>query len=411
MIGARVLLGLDVGSTKTCAVLAEASPGGNGTDRPEPLRILGVGVSPTEGMQRGVVTNLEATTESILEAAREAELVAGREVESAYVGIAGVHAEIARSSGVVAVGGAEIGEADVRRVQEVGRTVAMAPGRELLHAIPQEYVVDGRRGVQDPVGMTATRLESEICIVTAASPACRELRKAVDRAGYRPEELVLEPLASSLAVLDDRERREGVALVELGGASTDLVVFRAEQIQRVRSFPWGSSTVTSDIAKGLGVSAEEAGRLKERHGSALRGRVDPAEKLEVPGPGGGPPRQVSRELLAHIIEQRLDEILGLIYDDLEEAGLLGSLGAGIVLTGGGSAVPGALELARGAFNLPVRSGEPRPGLTGLTDAARRPRYATGVGLALYGGAREPPGGLAAATRVLSRLAEWLRDFF
>lgn len=411
MIGSRVLLGLDVGSTKTCAVLAEAAVARNGTGAPEPLRILGIGVVPTEGMDRGIVTNLEATTESVLEAAREAELMGGREVESAYVGIGGLHAEVARSSGVVAVGGREVSAGDVRHVEEVGRAVAIAPDRELVHAIPLEYVVDGRRGIRDPVGMTATRLESEICIVTAASAACRELRKVVDRAGYRAEELVLEPLASSLAVLADRERREGVALVELGGAGTDLVVFEAGQIRHARSFPWGSSTVSNDIAKGLGVSAGEALRLKERHGSALRSRVDPADRVEVSGPGGGPPREVSKELLAHIIEQRMDEILGLVYDDLEAGRLLGRLGCGVVLTGGGSALPGALELARNVFNLPVRAGEPSASLSGLSDAVRRPRYATGVGLALYGSAREPSGGLATASRVLSRLGDWLKDFF
>lgn len=411
MIGTRALLGLDVGSTKTCAVLVEATPGRNGAGEPEPLRVLGIGVVPTSGLQAGVVTNLEATTESILEAAREAELVAGREVESAYVGVPGLHAEVACSSGIVVVEGKEIDEADVRRVEEVGRTVALDPGREILHAIPQEYLVDGRRGIQDPIGMTATRLEAEICIVTAATAACLELRKAVDRAGYRPEELVLEPLASSLAVLDDRERRQGVALVELGGSRTDLVVFRSERIERVRSFPWGSATVTSDISKGLGVLPEEAARLKERYGCALRRAVDPAEELEVPGPGGGPPRRIARELLAHIIEQRLDEILGLVYDDLERTGLLAGLGAGIVLTGGGASLPGTVELARGVFNLPVRAGEPSAGLVGLGDAVRRPSYATSVGLALYGSAREPSGGFVTASRVLSGLGAWLKDFF
>lgn len=414
MIGSRLLLGLDVGSTKTCAVLAEANASRNGREGaggPEPLRILGIGVAPTEGVERGTVTNLEATTESILRAAREAELTAGHEVESAYVGVTGMHVELARSSGVVPVGGKEIGEGDVRRVEEVGRTVAIGPDRELLHAIPQEYVVDGRGGIQDPVGMTATRLESEVCIVTAASGVCRELRKAVDRAGYRPEELVLEPLASSLAVLSDRERREGVALVELGGASTDLVVFRGRQLRRVRSMPWGSKAVTNDISKGLGVSADEALRLKEGHGSALRSRVDAAEKIEVEDPGGGPPRRISKELLAHIVEQRMDEILGLVYEDLEEARLLQRLGGGVVLTGGGSSLPGALELARSVFNLPVRIGEPGASIAGLTEPVRTPRYATGVGLALYGSAREPSGGLAVAGRALSRFGEWLKDFF
>lgn len=408
-MSARVLLGLDVGSTKTCAVIAEVPPSRNG-DR-EPVRILGVGVAPTAGMDRSTVTNLEATSESILAAVREAELVAGREVESAYVGIAGIHTELSRSSGVVAVGGREVDGGHVRRVEEVGRAVAIAPDRELLHAIPQEYVVDGRRGIQDPIGMTATRLESEVCIVTAASAACRDLRKAVDRAGYRPEELVLEPLAGSLAVLGEGERAEGAALVDVGGAGTDVVAFVAGRIRHVRSLPWGANTVTADIAKGLGISAEEAARLKERYGSALRKAVDPSERLEVPGAGAGPPRRISRELLAHIIEQRLDEIFGLVYDDLEEAGVLERLGAGVVLTGGGVCLPGTVELARDVFSLPVRLGEPGLAVGGMAEALRRPRFATGVGLALYGSARERRGGMAEASRLLSRVGEWLRDFF
>ncbi|MFQ5678824.1 MAG: cell division protein FtsA [Gemmatimonadota bacterium] len=408
-MASRLLLGLDIGSSKTRAVIAEAIPPTNGAR--DPIRILGLGTVPTEGMRRCVLTNLEAATEAILAATRAAEQMAGLEVETAYVGVAGVHADVSRSSGVVAVAGREIDPRDVRRVDEVGRAVAIPPDRFLLHAIPQEYVVDGRGGIQDPVGMTATRLESEVCIVTAAADACRDLRKAVEKAGYRAEELVLEPLASSLAVVEESERREGVALIEVGGGSTDVVVFRADKIRRVRTFPWGSETVTSDIAKGLGVPVEEARRLKERFGSALRSRMDPKEKVEVAGPGTGPPRRISRELLAHIIEQRLDEIFGLVYEELEEAALLDRLGAGVVLTGGGASLPGTLELVRNVFNLPVRLGEPGTSLAGLSEAVRRPGLSGGVGLALYGSARAPKGGLGGAGRLLGRVGDWLRDFF
>lgn len=405
----RYLVGLDVGSTKTCAVLVETRGSGNGADRP--LRVLGIGTAPAGGMAGAAVTDLEATVDSIRVSVREAELTAGREVESAYVGIAGLHAAVSRSSGVVAVGGAEVDGEDVRRVEEVGRAVVLAPDRELLHAIPQEYVVDGRAGIRDPLGMTATRLESEVCIVTAASTVCRELRKAVDRAGWRPEELVLQPLASGLAVLRDSEREEGVALVEVGGDATDLVVFRSHKIRHVRTLPWGANAVTSDIAKGLGVSVEEACRLKERFGVARRDGVDPAERIDVSDRSPGAGRKISRELLAHIIEQRVDEIFGLVHDELEEEGLLEGLGAGVVLTGGGIALPRSLELARSVFNLPVRLGEPGEGIDGLADAVRRPRCATAVGLAMYGSAREPRGSLAGASRVLGRIAEFLKDFF
>lgn len=409
MIGIpRYLVGLDVGSTKTCAVVVETRASGNGDGAP--VRVLGFGTAPAEGMRSSAVTDLEATIESIRQSVREAELMAGREVEAAYVGVAGVHARVSRSNGVVAVGG-EVDDEDVRRVEEVGRAVVLAPDRELIHAIPQEYVVDGRSGIRDPMGMTATRLESEVCIVTAASAVCRDLRKAVDRAGYRPEELVLEPLASGLAVLRDREREEGVALVEMGGAATDLVVFRDQKIRHVRSLPWGAGTVTNDIAKGLGVSVAEAQRLKERHGCARRERVDPAEKVDVPGPTPGSGRKVPRELLAHIIEQRMDELFGLVYDELEESGQLDGLGAGVVLSGGGVALPGALEVAQSVFNLPVRLGRPGDALVGMADAVSPPRFATGVGLALYGSSREGKGGLAGAGRVLNRVSAWLKDFF
>ena len=409
MIGlSRVLLGLDVGSTKTCAVIAEAPASRNGGG--DPLRILGLGCVPTEGLTGAAVTNLEAMVDSVRSSVREAELTAGREVESAYVGVAGLHAEMSSSTGVVAVGGGEVDEGHVKHVDEVGRAVVLAPDREILHAIPQEYVVDGRRGVRDPLGMVATRLESEVCIISARSDICRDLRKAVDRAGYRPEELVLEPLASGLAVLHPREREEGVALVEVGGSATDVVVFRDRKIQHVRSLKWGSAAVTRDIAKGLGISVEEAGRLKQRHGSALRRDVDPDDAVEVSG-GPGRSRRISRELLAHIIEQRLDEIFGLIYEDLEERGLLDRLGAGVVLTGGGVSLPGTPELARSAFNLPVRRAEPGTSLAGMVDAVSRPRYATGVGLAVYGSERGRARGLAGAGRVLGRIGEWLKDFF
>lgn len=403
MIGPRVITGLDVGSTKTCAVILEAG-GGAG-------RILGVGMAPTEGVRSEEVTDLEATTGSIRTALEEAELMAGMEVRDAYVGLTGRHVEVDGSSGVVAVSGDRISSADVRRAHEVGRAVVVAPDRELLHAVPQEYRVDGRGGIQAPVGMAGTRLEVEVCIVTAASVACRDLRTAVDRAGWEVAELVLEPLASSLAVLREREREAGVALIEVGGTTTDVAVFREERIRHLSSLPWGGETVTNDIVKGLGVPVDEAERLKREHGEARTDGVDPSDRVEVPGSTPGSRRRISRELLAHIVEQRMDEIFGLVYEELAGEGLLEELGAGVVLTGGGVGLPGMVDLVQDVFNLPTRLGEPGEGLSGFSDAVRKPKFATAVGLAQYGRMRGRDPADTAAGRMLSRVAGWLKDFF
>jgi len=406
--GDRLVAALDVGSTKTCAVIAECAPD---SGHPSAIQVLGVGLAPSEGVRKEGVTNIEATTESVGQALREAELMAGEEVESAFVGVAGPHVRSESSSGVVAISSDEVSRADVDRVHEVARAVVVAPDRELLHAIPQNYSVDGRAGIQDPVGMAGTRLETEVCIITADATPCRNLRKALDRAGYYAEEVVLESLASSIAVLQEREREAGVALVEVGGASTELAVFMDGRIRRLATLPWGALTVTNDIVKGLGVPQDEAVALKEEHGAARTELVGSDQKIEVQGPTPGSTRTVSRELLVHIIEQRLDETLGLAYDELHDAGMLGDLGAGVVLTGGGVMLPGAVELAQGVFNLPVRLGEPGQGLGGVADAVRKPKFATGVGLAMYGAQRRRQSGGGAARRTLGRVAEWIKDFF
>ncbi len=405
--GPRIVTGLDVGSTKTCAVVLEAGEAGEGGRE----RILGVGLSDTEGVRSDEVTDLEATTRSIREAVREAELMAGLEVRAVYAGVAGRHVRRSESSGVVAVSGEEISRADLERVHEVGRAVVIPPDRELLHAVPQEYRVDGRDGIQAPVGMAGTRLESEVCLITAASSACRDLRRAVDRAGYAVEELVLESMAGGMAVLRERERQAGVALVEVGGASTDVVVFVDDELRRLSSLRWGGATVTSDIVKGLGVPMDEAERLKREHGAARGDEVDPERRLEVEGPSPGTRRTVPRELLVHIIEQRLDEVFGLVYDDLAGSGLLDELGAGLVLSGGGSALPGTVELARDVFNLPVRLGDPGADLAGFADAVRKPKFATAVGLARYGRMRGRRDAGFGASRVLARMSDWFREFF
>jgi cell division protein FtsA len=407
--GPRCIAGLDVGSTTTTAVLVELPAAWDAV--PASARLLGIGVAHTEGVRNRNVTHIEAATESVREALRDAEDMAGMEVGAVFAGVGGDHIEVGSSSGVVAVAGDEVEQTDLDRVHEVARAIVIPPDRELLHAIPQDYVVDGQSGIQDPRGMEAVRLESEVCVVTAGSPACQNLRKAVDRAGYRIEELVFAPLATSLAVLTDDARHAGVALLEIGGAATELMVYREGRLHLVATLPWGGVTVTNDIVKGLGIPVADAEDLKRKRGSASTRAVPTDEKLEIAGPTPGRTREVSRELLAHIIEQRLDEMFGVVYEALEEKHMLGTLSAGVVLTGGGARLEGIVELAQTVFNMPVSLGQPGAGLEGLVEAARDPRMSTAVGLALYGRMRSRETGGGLALRTFSRLTDWLRDFF
>lgn len=407
----NLIAALDIGTTKTCAVIGELSPD---LKRRPGLKVLGVGQARTSGMRREVVTHIEETTESVKKAIKEAELMAGVTVDRVYTGIAGDHIQAFSSTGVVAVGGEEVVAHDVNRVHEVARAVALPPDRELLHAIPQEYKVDHQRGIKDPLGMAGTRLEAEVYLVTSASASTTNIRKAVSRAGYRIQELVLEPLASSRAVLTEDEKEVGVAMVEIGGGTTDLAVFYEGKIRHVAILPFGGLTVTNDLVKGLSIPFAEAQKAKEQYGAAFAQMVDPQETVELPGPGPGQRRHVARELVAHIVEQRLDEMFGLVQEELEGADLLDKLGAGIVLTGGTTALQGTVELAQQVFAAPVRAGTPGEGLTGLADSLALPRFATVAGLALYGVDRFRETGEGASTLTsgfVTKVVAWLKEFF
>jgi len=408
---ANLIAALDIGTTKTCAVICELK--GDLQRRPE-LKVLGVGQARTSGMRREVVTHIEETTESVKKAIKEAELMAGATVDRVYAGIAGDHIQAFSSAGVVAVSGEEVSPQDVKRVHEVARAVALPPARELLHAIPQEYMVDHQGGIKDPVGMAGTRLEAEIYLVTSASASTTNIRKAVSRAGYRIQELVLEPLASARSVLTEDEKEVGVAVVELGGGTTDLAVYYEGKIRHVAILPFGGLTVTNDLVKGLSIPFAEAQKAKEQFGAAFAQMVDPQETVELPGPSPGQRRHVARELIAHIVEQRLDEMFGLVQEELDRAELLDKLGAGIVLTGGATAIHGIVELAQQVFAAPVRAGIPGDGLTGLADSVALPRFATLAGLALYGADRFSETGEGASTLTsgfVSKIAAWLKEFF
>jgi cell division protein FtsA len=405
----NLVAGLDIGSTKTCAVICEviAEPrGGRG------VRVLGVGQARTGGMRREVVTDIEGTTESVRTAMKEAELMAGVSVERVYTGVAGEYIHARTSTGVVAVHG-EIGVSDVKRVQEVARAIVVPADREVLHVLPQEYIVDHQRGIRDPIGMAGTRLEAEVYIITSSITATQNLRKAVSRAGYRIERTIHEPLATARAVVADDEKDVGVALVDLGGATTELAIFREGKMLHLASIPWGGGTVTNDLAKGLSITYAEAEKAKEKHGVAYAQLVDPRETVDLPGPGPGTRRQVNRELIAHIIEQRLDEILSLVAREIENAGESGRLGAGAVLTGGGAGLAGAIEVAQHAFGMPVRIGTPGDGLLGLADSVRRPQFATATGLALFASDSVSETAFGASLRdgAWTRVVAWLKEFF
>jgi len=407
---ANLIAGLDIGTANTCAAIGEIV-----SDPRRPgLRILGVGQARSGGLRGDMVINMDGITESVRSSMKEAELMAGVSVDRVYAGIGGDHVRASSSMGVVAISEDEVTADDVERVHVVARAVALPPDREMVHALPQEYRVDNQRGIKDPLGMAGVRLEAEVFLVTCQTTAAANISKAVNRAGYRVQELVLEPLAGARAVLTEDEKEVGVAMVEIGAATTDVAAYYEGKVQHVSILPFGGTTLTADLVRGLSVPYAEAQRAKEHYGIAFTQLVDPRETVEMPGPSPGQTRAVARELIAHVIEQRLDEMFGIVQGDLEAQGLLGKLGAGIVLTGGTVAIPGIVELAQQIFAAPVRIGVPAEGLSGLADSVRRPRFAVAAGLALWGADRFAETGRGASTvtsGVLTKLGTWLKEFF
>jgi cell division protein FtsA len=413
----RLVAGLDIGSAKTTAIIAEVE---GDLPRHPTIKILGVGQARTTGLHLGVVSDIEETTRSIKKAMQDAERMAGATVEDVYCGIAGEHAQAMTSKGIVAISHDEIDKTDVDRVNEVARAQAIPPDRELLHAIPQEYTVDRNTGIRDPIGMSGTRLETEMYLVTVGSSPPIHLRRSIERAGYKLRELVLGPLASALAVLTEDEKELGVALVEMGAGTTNVAVFHEGKIRHLGTVPFGGKNVTRDIVHGLGVTQADAERLKERYGSAYEPLVDPSEVIQLPSTQAQGERHIPRELLAHIIHQRMDEVFDLVQQDITAAGYGGKLSAGVVLTGGAAAMQGAAELASDVFGTGVRIGVPSENLTGLLDSVEAPRFATVVGLALYGANRVALGGVTGARRIpigkgmegiAAKVKFWLQDFF
>ena len=418
----RLVAGLDIGSSRTTAIIAEAVG-----DFPNALslKILGVGNARTGGMRRGVVSDIKETTQSIQKAMREAERMAGVQVDGVYAGIAGEHVEAMNSSGVVAVNGDEVTRSDIDRANEVARTQPIPTDRELLHAIPQEYRVDRNAGSRDPVGMSGMRLETEMYLVTIGSSPALNLRKSIERAGYKVRELVLEPLASSFAVVTDEEKELGVALVEMGAGTTDLAIFHEDKIRFLGTIAYGGAHVTSDIVHGIGVTQADAERLKEKYGCAYEPFFEHSDEvITLPSTVAQGDREIKRELLAHIIHQRMDEIFGLVNQQIRDSGFAGRLSAGIVLTGGASAIMGAAELASDVFGTGARVGSPAARVGGLSDAVEAPRFSTAVGLALFGAHRMSLGGAGSVMSgkrkatssngvggVVQGVKTWLQEFF
>ena len=372
------ITGLDIGTTKIGVVIGEVDPD-------EEVRIVAVSTAPSDGLRRGVVVNLDKTVRSIERAVSEAERMAGIQVDAVYAGIAGDHIRSINGRGVVAVAGPnnEITEDDVRRVIDAAKAVALPIDREIIHILPQEFIVDEQRGIRDPVGMAGVRLEAEVHIVTGAVTSAQNIYRSIERAGLKVKDLVLEPLASSYAVLTEDEKELGVALIDLGGGTTDIAMFFQGSIRHTGVVALGGRNVTNDIAIGLRTPLDQAESIKIQHGSAVHRPEDDKQVVEVPGIGGRAPRRVSKALLVDIIQPRMEEILTLAHEEIKRSEFAHLMNGGVVLTGGGSLLDGTLELAEEVFGTQVRLGVPRA-LTGLTAEAKSPVHATGVGLVLYG---------------------------
>ena len=374
----RIITGLDIGTSKICAIITREDAEGK-------LNIMGVGTAPSRGIRKGVVVNIDQTVQAIRQAMDEAQQMAGVEVERVFVGIAGDHINSLTSKGIVGVSreDKEITQEDVDRAIRAAKALALPIDREIIHVIPQEFIVDDQDGIPDPVGMTGVRLEVEVHIVTAAVTSAQNVVRSVERAGYLVQDIVLEPLASSLAVLDDDERELGVVLVDLGGGTTDIAMFFEGNIRATAVVALGGQHVTNDIAIGLRTPPEQAEHIKTQYGAIFHDQIRADEEILVPSVGGRPSRKLSRSVLVDIIQPRMEEILSLAYQKMKETDLIELMAAGAVITGGGALLPGTVELAEQIWGLPVKLGLPKP-MGGLTNAVQNPSYSTGVGLCLYG---------------------------
>ena len=402
----RRIVGLDIGTSKVAAIVGEVTADNE-------LEIKGIGTQASRGLRKGVVVNIESTVHSIQRAVEEAELMAGCNIESVYAGIAGSHVKSTNSHGVVAVPDREVLAHDVERVIDAAEAMAIPTDQRMLHVLPQEYIIDHQDGVTDPLGMSGVRLEAKVHLVSCAVNALQNIEKCIERCGLKVNSIILEQLASSYSVLSDDERQLGVCLVDIGGGTSDIAVFTGGAIRHTAVIPIAGDQVTNDIAMALRTPTPNAEEIKIRYGCALSQLARADQMIEVPGAGDRPPRELSRQTLAEVVEPRYDELFGLIQAELRRSGFEELIAAGVVLTGGASKMEGVIELAEEIFHMPVSLGAPKA-VSGLKDIVRNPVHATGVGLMLYGKEqrRSAAGaGQGAGVGRMSRLRKWFADNF
>jgi cell division protein FtsA len=372
----NLIVGLDIGTSKVVAIVGEVLPDGT-------IEVVGLGSHPSRGLKKGVVVNIESTVQSIQRAVEEAELMAGCQIQSVYAGIAGGHIRSLNSHGIVAIKDQEVSAGDVERVIDAARAVAIPADQKILHILPQEFIIDGQEGIREPIGMSGVRLEARVHMVTGAVSAAQNIVKCVKRCGLDVDDIILQQLASSYAVLAEDEKELGVCLCDIGGGTTDIAVFTHGAIHHSAVIPIAGDQVTNDIAVALRTPTHHAEDLKIKYACALTQLANPNETIEVPSVGDRPPRRLERQTLAEVVEPRYEELFSLVQAELKRSGFESMIAAGMVLTGGGAKMEGAIELAEEVFNMPVRLGTPQY-VSGLIDVVRNPIYATGVGLLLFG---------------------------
>ena len=404
------VVGLDIGTTKICALVAEISKSGE-------VNIIGIGTHPSLGLRKGVVVNIESTVASIKKAVEEAELMAGVEIDAVYAGIAGGHIRGFNSHGVVAVKEGEVTNKDVKRAIDAATAVAMPLDREVIHVLPQEFIVDDQDGIKDPLGISGVRLEVKVHIVTGAVTSAQNIIKSCNRAGLNVRDIVLQQLASSEAVLTPDEKELGVALVDVGGGTTDLAIYYQGSIKHTSVIALGGNHVTNDIAVGLRTPTKEAEMIKRKYGCAFASLVKANETVEVPSMGGREPRTLSRKILSDIIQPRAEEIFRLIHQEIKRSGIEDLISSGVVITGGASIMEGIQDMGEQVFELPVRIGTPS-GVGGLVDIVSSPLYSTAVGLILYAVKNRSEKGFGSTSsdtrlfnKILKRMKEWIQEFF
>lgn len=380
----RMIVGLDIGTSKVVAIVGNIGLDGG-------IEIIGTGMHPSSGMKKGVVVNIESTVHSIQRAIEEAELMAGCHIHSVYAGIAGSHIRSLNSHGIVAIRDREVNALDVERVIDAARAVAIPADQEILHVLPQEFIIDNQEGVREPLGMSGVRLEAKVHLVTCAANAAQNVKKCIRRCGLEVEDIILEQLASSYAVLTEDEKQLGVCLVDIGGGTTDIAIFTDGAIRHTGVIPIAGDQVTNDVAMALRTPTPHAEELKVKYACALAKLAGPEETIKVPSVGDRAPRDLSRQALAEVVEPRYDELFTLVQAELRRSGFEDLVAAGIVLTGGTSKMEGVVELAEEIFHMPVRLGAPNA-VSGLTDIVNNPIHSTGVGLLIYGMKQQREGG-------------------